>query len=57
MDTVGMSQLDAPDHEAIFQVSAYDAAKVDSFLRKASSYVLERGQSYVTATPWTAPAM
>jgi Domain of unknown function (DUF4261) len=38
-----MSQLDAPDHEAIFQVSAYDAAKVDNFLRNASAYVLERG--------------
>jgi hypothetical protein len=43
MDTVGMSQLDAPDHEAIFQSDAYDSNLVDHFLRNASAYVVERG--------------
>jgi hypothetical protein len=43
MDTVGMSQLDAPDHEAYFPLDAYDPGEVDSFLRNASAYVVQQG--------------
>jgi hypothetical protein len=43
MDTVGMSQLDAPDHEACYQSDAYEPAEVGNFLRNASSYVVEHG--------------
>jgi hypothetical protein len=43
MDTVGMSQLDAPDHEAFFQLDAYEPGYVDPFLRKMSAYVVEQG--------------
>jgi hypothetical protein len=43
MDTVGMGQLDAPDHEALFQSDAYEPGQVDVFLRNASAYVAERG--------------
>jgi hypothetical protein len=43
MDTVGMGQLDAPDHEACFQTGAYAAREVDSFLLSAALYVFENG--------------
>jgi hypothetical protein len=43
MDTVGMSQLDAPDHEAFFQSTAYQPREVDGFLRTMSSYVVTEG--------------
>jgi hypothetical protein len=42
MDTVGMWQLDTPDHEACFS-DAYDPSEVDNFLRNASNYVFENG--------------
>jgi hypothetical protein len=40
MDTVGMSQLDAFDHEAFFQSTAYKAGDIDAFLRGMSAYVV-----------------
>jgi hypothetical protein len=43
MDTVGMSQLDAPDHEACFPLDAYNPSEVDNFLRNVSVYVVEHG--------------
>jgi hypothetical protein len=43
MDTVGMSQLDVPDHEAFYQSNAYEPTEVGNFLRNASSYVVEHG--------------
>ena len=43
MDTVGMSQLDAPDHEAYFQSTAYEPGEVDTFLRNTSVYVVKQG--------------
>jgi hypothetical protein len=43
IDTVGMSQLDVPDHEAFFQLDAYDKDQIGTFLRSASTYVVERG--------------
>lgn len=43
MDTVGMSQLDAPDHEACFQSDSYVPAEVGNFLRNASAYLVENG--------------
>jgi Domain of unknown function (DUF4261) len=43
MDTVGMSQLDTPDHEACYQADAYEPAEIGNFLRNASSYVVEHG--------------
>lgn len=43
MDTVGMLQLDAVDHEAIFYGEAYDPNEVASFLRNMSDYVFENG--------------
>ncbi len=43
MDTVGMSQLDVPDHEAFFQLDAYEPSEIGTFLRNASTYVVERG--------------
>jgi hypothetical protein len=44
MDTVGMGQLDVPDHEACFQSNAYVPAEIGNFLRNASAYVVERGR-------------
>ncbi len=44
MDTVGMTQLDLPDHEACFLKSAYEAAKVASFLRDVALYLLNNGE-------------
>ncbi len=43
MDTVGMSQLDAIDHEAVF-CEGYDLSDVSSFLRNVANYVFQRGQ-------------
>ncbi len=43
MDTVGMSQLDVPDHEAAFEHDRYDPSAVANFLRNAADYVLEKG--------------
>jgi hypothetical protein len=43
MDTVGMGQLDASDHEACFQFDAYEPGEVDNFLRNLSAYVVENG--------------
>src|SRR5215813_6284788 len=43
MDTVGMSQLDAPDHEAFFESMAYEPSEVGAFLRNASAYVVQQG--------------
>jgi hypothetical protein len=43
MDTVGLSQLDAPDHEAFFQSTAYEPGEVDAFLRIMSSYIVAKG--------------
>jgi len=43
MDTVGMSQLDAPDHEAFFQSGAYEPGYIYPFLRTMSAYVVEQG--------------
>jgi hypothetical protein len=43
MDTVGMGQLDAPDHEAIFLSAAYDGRDVKAFLQNAAAYILENG--------------
>jgi len=40
MDTVGMGQLDALDHEAIFESIAYEPGEVDAFLRVMASYVV-----------------
>jgi len=43
MDTVGMMQLDAPDHEACFELDAHDPGAVGNFLRNASAYVVHNG--------------
>jgi hypothetical protein len=43
MDTVGMAQLDAPDHEACFPKDRYEAREVAGFLRSAADYACERG--------------
>lgn len=43
MDTVGMLQLDAIDHEAIFHRDACDPNEVAGFLRNISNYVYENG--------------
>ena len=42
MDTVGLAQLDAPDHEALF-AKEYDLAEVANFLRNAGDYVVTHG--------------
>jgi Domain of unknown function (DUF4261) len=39
MDTIGMEQLDAPDHEACFPTNEYNPSEVANFLRNASEYV------------------
>lgn len=44
MDTVGMAQLNAADHEAIFRSGAYTADEVGAFLQNAAAYILENGQ-------------
>jgi hypothetical protein len=43
MDTVGMSQLDAADHEACFPLDAYSPGEVDNLLRNVSAYVVQQG--------------
>lgn len=43
MDSVGMWQLDAPDHEACFSTAAYDPSDISLFLRNAADYVREKG--------------
>lgn len=43
MDTIGMSQLNVPDHEAFYQSTAYDSGEVDAFLRIVSSYLVTKG--------------
>jgi hypothetical protein len=43
MDTVGMGQLDAPDHEAFFESTAYELGEVDAFLRVMSSQIVSKG--------------
>jgi hypothetical protein len=42
MDTVGIGQLDAPDHEALF-AKDYDLGEVANFLRNAADYVVTNG--------------
>jgi hypothetical protein len=44
MDTVGMWQLDVPDHEAAFRSDIYEPSDVALFLRNAADYVLHNGQ-------------
>ena len=44
MDTVGMGQLDGPDHEACFPLDLYEASEVAMFLRNAADYVFKNGQ-------------
>jgi len=44
MDTVGMGQLDTPDHEACCDGEAFDLSEVASFLRNAADYVRENGE-------------
>lgn len=44
MDTVGMGQLDLPDHEACCDGKVYDLSAVASFLRNAADYVFENGE-------------
>jgi hypothetical protein len=44
MDTVGMWQLDIPDHEAAFRADRYDPSEVAGFLRNAADYVFTNGQ-------------
>jgi hypothetical protein len=43
MDTVGMSQLDAADHEAFLPGNRYEFPKVDNFLRNAAHYLMTHG--------------
>lgn len=43
MDTVGMEQLDAIDHEACFKTGRYEPREVDQFLRNVATYVWEKG--------------
>ena len=42
-DVIGMEQLDASDHEAVFQPDRFDVNDVLLFLRNASNYTLEHG--------------
>jgi hypothetical protein len=42
-DVVGMEQLDASDHEAVFQQDRFDVNEVLLFLRNASMYTLDHG--------------
>jgi hypothetical protein len=43
MDTVGMMQLDVPDHEACFESGAYAPEDVNILLMNASAYVVQNG--------------
>jgi hypothetical protein len=42
-DVVGMEQLDAPDHEAVFETNRFNVNDVLGFLRNASLYTLQQG--------------
>ena len=42
-DVVGMEQLDASDHEAVFEQNRFDVNEVLTFLRNASMYTLDHG--------------
>jgi hypothetical protein len=44
MDTIGMHQLDLPDHEACFRKGAFHPNDVANFLRNASLYLLNQGE-------------
>lgn len=44
MDTVGNSQFDVRDMEAIFHAESYDFNEVDHFLRNVSLYVVQNGE-------------
>ncbi|QDU25965.1 hypothetical protein ETAA8_10370 [Anatilimnocola aggregata] len=46
MDTVGNSQLDLPDIEAIF-VKKYDPSEIDNFLRNISFYLHTEGRNVI----------
>jgi hypothetical protein len=41
MDSVGNSQLDVPDVEAIFPKAKYDPAEIDYYLRNVTHYLLD----------------
>jgi hypothetical protein len=41
MDTVGNSQFDIPDVEAIFDTQKYEPSEIEGFLRSASLYLIE----------------
>ncbi|HEY3353510.1 MAG TPA: DUF4261 domain-containing protein [Polyangia bacterium] len=43
MDTVGLGQLDLPDHEAVFHEGDFDPNEVARFLRNVSLYVTGAG--------------
>lgn len=43
MDTVGMMQLDAPDHEACFESGAYAPEDINVLLMNASAYPVQNG--------------
>lgn len=43
MDTVGLWQLEAPDHEAYFPRGGYNPSEVARFLRNAGDYVIGKG--------------
>jgi hypothetical protein len=43
VDTVGMRQLDIPDHEALFQEGRYSFQQVSNLLLNVAQYTLARG--------------
>jgi len=43
MDTVGMAQLDAADHEAIFPSARYKTGEVAGFLLNIAAYIAQNG--------------
>jgi hypothetical protein len=44
MDTVGMEQLNLPDHEALFRKSSFEPKHIANFLRNAALYLLNHGE-------------
>ena len=54
MDTVGMSQLDVPDHEAAFDAANASAGKLRTSSATHHITCLRTGRSSRTATRWTA---
>jgi Domain of unknown function (DUF4261) len=44
MDTIGMEQLDLPDHEACFPKTTYQPRQVAGMLRDVSLYLLKSGE-------------